>query len=61
MGHDRDGKVRRPFANVFHLQPDRGLEFFAGFRWLLQVPIAIWPCSVCWFYLVYLGRHRLAR
>src|SRR5258705_3861894 len=43
IGHDRDGQVRRPFANVFHLQPDRGLEFFAGFRWLLQVSIAIWP------------------
>jgi hypothetical protein len=43
MGHDRDGQVRRPFADIFHLQPDRGLEFFAGFRWLLQVSIAIWP------------------
>ena len=39
MGRDRDGQVRRPFADVFHLQPDGGFEFFARFRRLLQVSI----------------------
>jgi hypothetical protein len=29
-------KPRRPFANVFHLQPDRGFELFARFCRLLQ-------------------------
>ena len=39
VGRDRDGQVRRPFADVFHLQPDGGFEFFARFRRLLQVSI----------------------
>jgi hypothetical protein len=26
---DGNGQARWPFADVFHLQPDRGLEFFA--------------------------------
>jgi len=33
MGHDRDGEIRRQLQI---LQPDRGLQFFADFRWLLQ-------------------------
>jgi Virulence factor BrkB len=36
---DGNGQARRPFANVFHLQPDRGLEFFARFCWLLHASI----------------------
>ena len=39
VGRDRDGQVRRPFADVFHLQPDGGFEFFASVRRLLQVSI----------------------
>ena len=39
VGRDRDGQVRRPFADVFHLQPDGGFEFFARFRRLFQVSI----------------------
>ena len=34
--HDRDREIRRPVADVFHLQPDGGLQFFAGFGRLLQ-------------------------
>ena len=37
--HDGNGQARRPFADVFHLQPDGGFEFFARFRRLLQVSI----------------------
>ena len=36
VGHDRDGEIRRQLADGFHLEPDRGLEFFARFCWLLQ-------------------------
>jgi hypothetical protein len=39
VGRDGDGQVRRPFADVFHLQPDGGFEFFARFCWLLQPSI----------------------
>ncbi|SIO56468.1 hypothetical protein SAMN05443247_08288 [Bradyrhizobium erythrophlei] len=38
MGHDRDGEIRRQLADVFHLQPDRGLQFFARFCRFLQTP-----------------------
>jgi hypothetical protein len=38
--HDGDGQARRPFANVFHLQPDRGLELFARFCRLLQASLS---------------------
>jgi hypothetical protein len=38
--HDRDGQVRRPVADVFHLQPDGGLQFFAGFRRLFQADLS---------------------
>src|SRR2546430_469304 len=40
MWRDGDGQTGRPFANVFDLEPDRGLEFFARFCRLLHA------CSV---------------
>jgi uncharacterized protein (DUF1684 family) len=55
MGHDRDGEIRRQLQI---LQPERGLQFFAGFRWLLQAdsftartgppPLAIRASACLW-------------
>jgi hypothetical protein len=42
MGHDRDGEIRRQLADVFHLQPDRGFQFFARFCRFLQTSITAW-------------------
>ncbi len=36
MRHDRDRQVRWPVADAFHLQADGRLQFFTGFRRLLQ-------------------------
>jgi hypothetical protein len=41
MGHDRDGQPGGPFADIFHLKPDGGLEFFPGFCRLLQASAAV--------------------
>ena len=42
MRHDRDGEIRRQLADVFHLQPDRGFQFFARFCRFLQTCITAW-------------------
>lgn len=45
MGHDRDGQISRPFADIFHLQPDGGLEFFPSFCRLFQASATVWPAE----------------
>jgi hypothetical protein len=40
--HDRDGEISPQLADVLHLQPDRGLEFFPGFCRLLQAWAVFW-------------------